>query len=402
MARPLSICYAAPGHRLVSTAGTARNMLSLTDALSQYAEVTLAFRRADADVAGGHRVLAIEPGGDDENAVDDVARLGLNPILQVAYLRRLGDFAHRWRPAFDIVLEKSWRLSGALASAFRRRGAPGVLVENDVRWWSEPIRDVRTLGRYGMHIAAAALARRYRRRLPIIAETEELKTMLVGCGARAAQVEVIGLGVDHRLFRPQEQAQARRALGIDPAALVLTYVGAMDRYHDLTPVIAAMAGARVGVELHVVGDGTGRSACEQLAAGLAAAVRFHGRVPHAHVPTFIAAADAGLVAYREQAFPGDVVPFSTLKVPEYMACARPVIGNAAGEARRLLEHGISGLLFANNVASWQAFLADLPDRERLADMGRAAAKAGAALTWERTAARYVEVCERLVAAGGRR
>jgi glycosyltransferase involved in cell wall biosynthesis len=130
-------------------------------------------------------------------------------------------------------------------------------------------------------------------------------------------------------------------------------------------------------------------------------VRFHGRVPHPSVPTYIAAADACISAYREGAFPGGTVPFSTLKIPEYMACARPVLGNAAGDARRLLEHGISALLLPNEVAAWARLLAELPSREQLAEMGRAAAKAAESLSWARTAARYLEVCERAVETRGR-
>jgi glycosyltransferase involved in cell wall biosynthesis len=403
MTRRLSVCYAAPGHHLVPTAGTTRNMLALAEALHVHADVTLAFRRAPAVGLTPLRVLSIEadapPPGE---AADDVAQRGLNLLTHLAYLRRLGAFARQWRGSVDVVLEKGWRLSGVLAAAFRGCGVPGVLVENDARTWSEPVRDARTLARLAVHLGAGAIVRRHRARVPIIAETEELKAMLIRGGALAERVDVIGLGVDHRLFHPRDQHEARRALGIDRAASVLLYVGAMDTYHDLRPVIAALPVAAVGVSLHVVGDGTERAACERLAAARGGAVRFHGRVPHARVPTFIAAADACVVAYRERAFAGHTVPFSTLKVPEYMACGRAVVGNAAGQARLLLEHGISAFLFPNDVASWSRFLAELPPREQLAEMGRAAAKAAETLSWERTAARYLEVCERVVAARGGR
>jgi glycosyltransferase involved in cell wall biosynthesis len=403
MARRLSICYAAPGHRLVPTAGTTRNMLSLANALSELADVTLAFRQAPGDGLGAHRALAIEPLGRDEgDAADDVAQRGLNPFDHLAYLRRLRAFARDCGQTFDVILEKGWRLSGTLSAAFGRHGVPGVLVENDIRSWSETVGNARTAVKYGIHLAADAVARRHWARMSIIAETGELKAMLLRRGAHADRVEVIGLGVDHRLFRPSDQAEARRVLRIPPSPAVFIYVGAMDKYHDLAPVIEAMATSGPGIELHVVGDGTDRVQCESLARRLGAAVRFHGRVPHASVPTYVAAADACIAAYRERAFPGHAVPFSTLKVPEYMACARAVVGNAAGEARALLEHGISGFLFPNDVASWTVFFAQAPSREQLAEMGRAAAKAAESLSWERTAARYLEVCERAAAARGRR
>lgn len=399
----LSVCYVAPGHRLVPTTGTTRNMLSLADALSEFADVTLAFRRIPSRGLADRRVVAIEPGGpDDGDAADDVAQLGLNPVNHLAYLRRLAAFARDCGQTFDVILEKSWRLSGTLVSAFSLHGVPGVLVENDVRSWPEPIGDLRTALRYTLHLAARAVTRRHARHMLIIAETDELKAMLVRRGADPGRVRVIGLGVDHRVFRPQDQNDARRVLGIDLSAPVLVYVGAMDVYHDVHPVIEALPAAPRGLQLHIVGDGVGRTECEELAGRLGAAVKFHGRVPHASVPTYIAAADACVAAYRERAFAGGVIPFSTLKIPEYMACARTVVGNAAGEARALLDHGISALLFRNDVSAWTRFFEEIPSRAHLAEMGRAAAKAAESLSWTRTAARYFEVCEFVVAERRRR
>ena len=399
MAPRLSVCYAAPGHRLVSTAGTTRNMLSLAEALGEFADVTLAFRQAAEREVNGQRVLAIEPGGIDGEPVDDVAYRGLNPLGHLAYLRRLSGFARQWGPRFDVVLEKGWRLSGTLLAAFGRQGVPGLLVENDIRAWSGTIRAPRTLLKYGIHVAADATARWHRARLPIIAETEVLKGLLVERGGQEHRIEVIGLGVDHRLFQPHDQLEARRLLDIDRTVPVLVYVGALDRYHSLSALIAALAITDGRIELHVVGDGTRRAECQGLAERLGTPVRFYGRVPHERVPTYIAAADACVSAYQEQEFPGGAVPFSTLKIAEYMACARAVVGNAAGEARSRLENGISAFLFANDVSSWARFLAEFPSREQLAEMGRAAAKAAESMSWKHTAERYLEACTRVMTRG---
>jgi glycosyltransferase involved in cell wall biosynthesis len=377
-------------------------MLSLAEALSEFADVTLAFRHVPGRPLTAHEVLAIEPVcSGDGNTVDEVAQRGLNPLSHLAYLRRLATFSRDGRQRFDVVLEKGWRLSGTLLSAFRRHGIPGVLIENDVRAWSEPIRDLRSALKYSLHLAGHAVARRHWTRTQIIAETEELKTMLVRRGAQADCVDVVGLGVDHRLFRPRDQVEARRILGIGVSTQVYVYVGGMDKYHDLGPVIEALSTAPPDAELHVVGDGVGRAECERQARRLGAPVRFHGRVAHVTVPTYIAAADACISAYREEAFPG-AITFSTLKVPEYMACARPVIGNAAGEARALLEDLISGFIFPNNVAAWTRFFRSGTPREQLAEMGRAAAKAAESLSWRRTAARYMEIVERVAATRGSR
>jgi glycosyltransferase involved in cell wall biosynthesis len=114
------------------------------------------------------------------------------------------------------------------------------------------------------------------------------------------------------------------------------------------------------------------------------------------VPRYIAAADLCIAPYRISAFHNQSVTFSTLKIPEYMACARPVVSVPSGSIQRLIEDQVSGFLFPNELPSWGAFLAALPSRQLLQHMGWAAARKAASLSWETTAARYFEVCQDLL------
>jgi glycosyltransferase involved in cell wall biosynthesis len=377
-------------------------MLSLAAALSQWADVTVAFRNSrEAITTEKFRVITIEPQRESTDQVqDDVAARGLNPLPHLSYLHTLHSFARQWASSFDVVLEKGWRLSGWLLAAFRRHGVSGVLVENDVRYWSEPLRDFRSMARYMLHKTAHTLAGFTSRRAPlIIAETQELKTMLVQQrGIAPERIEVIGLGVDHALFRPMDQMLMRQALGMDCDTHILLYVGGMDVYHDLGPLLDALAQVRgPSLELHLVGAGEYRRQYEAKARQAHMPVRFYGHVPHHRVSEFIAAADVCLAPYQPRAFHHGLVPFSTLKIPEYMACGRPVISVPSGHIQTLIEDQITGFLFPNDVAAWRTFLEALPTRQRLEDMGRAAAQAVASLSWERTAARYLEVSQRLIA-----
>jgi glycosyltransferase involved in cell wall biosynthesis len=395
-----SICYAAPGHSLLSTAGPTRNILSLAGALSQWADVTVAFRTILEPIKPTkYRVIAIEPRpGISATSQDDEAMRGLNLLAHLSYLRMLRSFSRRAAHAYDLVLEKGWRLSGFLSAAFRRQGVPTVLVENDARQWAEPVGDVRTSVKYTLHESAQLLAGFYSRRVPvIIAETEELKSTLVQQRRISPEkIAVIGLGVDHALFHPRDQESARISLGINPSATVLLYVGGMDKYHDLGPIIQAFGQFRApSLELHLVGDGEFRARYEEKAGRAQTLLRFHGRVPHAMVPDYIAAADICLAPYQTSAFHGEMVTFSTLKIPEYMACGRPVISVPSGAIRKLIEDQVSGFLFPNDVASWVVFLKSLPSRGRLKDMGQVAAGSVAALSWEATADRYLQLCQQL-------
>jgi glycosyltransferase involved in cell wall biosynthesis len=401
MSDRLSICYAAPGHALHGASGSARNMLSLADALSRWADVTLAFRSIREPFRSDNfKVIAVEPETeDDPGRRDDVAAAGLNVLAHASYLRKLNRFCRQHANSFDLAFEKGWRLSGFLAAAFARQSVPAVLVENDVRHWSEPLRSMRSAAKYCAHLTAQSLAGFYSRRTPlIIAETGELKTMLVANRSiMPERIEVVGLGVDHQLFRPLDQTKSRQALGIPSEAFVMLYVGGMDTYHDVSPAIDALANISVpSLELHLVGDGEYRSLYESRAKYARAPIRFHGQVPHCKVPEFVAAADLCLAPYRVSAFPNGAVSFSTLKIPEYMACARPVASVPSGHIKKLIDNQISGFLFPNEVQAWAAFFKQLPSREKLKEMGRAAARAAERITWQATAQRYLAIGAELI------
>lgn len=395
----LSVCYAAPGHALLGTSGSTRNVLSVAEALREHADVTVAFRSVAEPLSpSGYRLVAIEP-AEGMGAQDDVAVRGLNPLTHARYLRTVRRFARRSVGAYDLVFEKGWRFSGFLSRQFGRIGVPAVLIENDVRFWNEPTRDFRSLARYAAQTAAQALAGHCSRQVPlIIAETSELKEALIALrGIAPERIEVVGLGVDHALFRPRDQAEARRRLGIDGHATVLLYVGGLDIYHDLGPMIAAFGRvARSDLALHVVGDGELRASYEAAARGLRGTARFHGQVPHQRVPDFIAASDLCLAPYQPARFYANRIAFSTLKIPEYMACERPVASVPQGHIAELIEDRVSGFLLANDVAAWAALLDSLPSRSELARMGERAARRVAPLSWANTAAGYMEVSRRLL------
>src|SRR5262245_4367309 len=146
----LSICYAAPGQNLLPSAGPTRNVLNLANALSEWADVTVAFRSIQEPIhPSKYRVIAIEPTAKKSmEAKDDNATRGLHPLRHMSYCRTLWSFSRQQRGSFDVVLEKGWRLSGYLLSAFRRRGVPGVLIENNVHFWSEPLTSLPGVAKY--------------------------------------------------------------------------------------------------------------------------------------------------------------------------------------------------------------------------------------------------------------
>jgi glycosyltransferase involved in cell wall biosynthesis len=394
----LRLCFAAPGHVLLSTAGSVRNILATAAALSEWVDVTLAFRGiAEPLQSNEFRVETIVQASGADAARDDVAVRGLNPFDHFAYMSHLRAYARRSAADFDLVMEKGWRLSGYLSHAFAAQGVRSILIENDARAWNEPIRSPRAAAKFMAHCTAQTVAGYCSRRLSaVVAETEQLKSALVATRRIAPErISVVPLGVDHSAFRPRDMRIARAELGMPPDATVMFYVGGMDQYHNLSPLLEALQeGAPAGLQVHLVGDGEYRRRYEALATGLPVPVVFHGQVPHQRVPIHIAAADVCLAPYHTAGFHGNEVAFSTLKIPEYMACERPVISVPSGNIRALVTEGVNGFLFNNDVRSWSEFLGQMPDRARLARMGQAAAPAVAHLDWKATARKYLDLAAR--------
>ncbi len=390
----LSICYVVPGHDLLSSVGPSRNVLNLAAALSHWADVTVAFRRvADRELPEGLRVIEIQP-GDAAAATDDAAMRGIGYGDFLRFVRTLRRFARTELGRFDVVLEKSWLLSGYVSALCRRRGQLAVPVENIVVNPEHAARrQIMKLVRLraGHWIASRAL-----RGAPlIIAETEFLKKEIAAYWkVLPERIAVVDLGVDRQLFRPMDQDAVRDRLGVARAKTVLTYVGVLDYTHNLEPLIRALSAVHVpDVELHVVGDGVRRQEYADLAAAGGVAAVFHGRVEHAEVPAHIAAADLCLAPYDPSAFSSGELGYSTMKIPEYLSVGRPVVSIASGRIRSLVKEGETGFLFPNDVGSWTTFLGKLPSRERLRTMSAAAA-ATKLTSWEDTAAAYLELCER--------
>jgi glycosyltransferase involved in cell wall biosynthesis len=401
--RKLSVCYVVPGHNLLSDVGPTRNVLNLARALAPHAEVTVAFRRVLDDRAPtGMRVVEIQPCARRDAAVlDDAAIRGLGYQEFFAYLRDLRRFVDGALPDFDVILEKSWLLSGYLSTLCRRRGQLGVPIENFV---PNPVQNAANdlTKRWRIEIGQRIAGYHLRRAPLIIAETQHLKRGIAHhWRVPEDRIAVVGLGVDRALFAPQDQGEARRQLGIAPDRLVMLYSGVVDATHDLGPLLHAMTRhCDPNVEVHVIGEGVLRETYQRAARTNALKVVFHGRVAHERVPLYIAAADLCLAPYDPTVFSLGELGYSSMKVPEYLSAGRAVATVPSGRLPDLVRPGETGFLVANEIEDWMRLLKECPSRESLRVMGEAAAKVELA-SWNDTAEAYLALCQRQLAGEAR-
>ncbi len=168
--------------------------------------------------------------------------------------------------------------------------------------------------------------------------------------------------------------------------MILIYVGVLDFTHDLDSAIRALGTCpRASIELHVVGDGRRREEYARTAKESVHRSSSMGASPHEQVPPYITAADLCLAPYDPSAFASGELGYATMKIPEYLSVGRPVVSVPSGRIRIVdpyMERPAS--CSQTRSPNWTAFLADLPSRERLHDMGKAAA--GSKLpSWDDTA-----------------
>ena len=331
-----------------------------------------------------------------EQGVDDAAVRGIGYLEFVSYLARLRRFVARDLVRFDLVLEKSWLLSGLVSWLCRRHGIAAIPVENYVPLPAQGIRqDALASSRLAL---ARQIAGYCLRRAPlVIAETDELRRSIESCWrVERDRIEVIGLGVDGSLFKPEDRQTAQLELKISGESTVLVYVGVLDRAHDLEPAIQALGRLdRAAISLHIVGDGPTRERLQELALPWSDRIFFHGRVPHDVVPRYIAAADLCLAPFSPGWFPAGKVAYSTLKIPEYLSAGRPVVTTGGGSIENLVDDGLNGFLIANETSEWQRLLQELPNRESLEKMGAAAARKSLR-SWGQTAHAYRQAGERIL------
>jgi glycosyltransferase involved in cell wall biosynthesis len=258
--------------------------------------------------------------------------------------------ALRFRP--DVVYAHYLFPAGAVAAlASIAADAPLVLTAHgrDVRNIGA-VRGVATLTRLAARRAAAVVAvSDYLRR-----DLEARLPELVG------RVEVIPSGVDLERFRGRDAREARREVGWEGCGPFFLSVGTLDERKNV--VRLARAFERLGVgSLAFVGDGPARASL----AGRAS-VRLVGRVPHADVAGWIAAADVVCQ-------PSLLEPLGQVLL-EAMASERSVVASRVGGAAELVPPEAGALVDPGSVESIAAGMrkaAELP-RPNAAARGAAA------------------------------
>lgn len=210
------------------------------------------------------------------------------------------------------------------------------------------------------------------------------------CGIPDEQLLVAHNGADLNRFKPrQTSAEARHALGLDPARPLVVYAGRINRSKGLEQVLA-LAQMRPQVAFVLVGseqDG----AIEQAARGCENVTIVPWQDPR-DLPTWLYAADVLVVPPSRaplERFGNCVLP---LKLFAYLAAGRLILAPRSPDTADLLRHGENAWLIEPEVPALAAEALDLllGDAALAARLGASALRDAEGLSWDTRASRIAD------------
>lgn len=242
------------------------------------------------------------------------------------------------------------------------------------RWFGLPV----TITLRGTEVPLARDPARCRRMLRALAAatrifsvSDSLKRHVVGLGADADNIRVVGNGVDCHKFFPIDRRQARAALGLPAEAKVLVSVGGLVErkgFHRVIELLPELLQRFPDLHYLVIGGACAEGDLTQFLhemvarLGLRERVHFLGSMPPAELHRPLSAADVFVLATANEGWANVFL--------EAMACGLPVITTDVGGNREVVCDDYLGAItpFGDATALREALAVALGrdwDRERI-------------------------------------
>ena len=332
------------------------------------------------------------PGGPNEATVGELY------VHLPSFLDETIEFCEREGRRYDVVHSHYW-LSAWLGQRLSRHfGVPHVVTFHTLALIKMQSRagEVEPAEREAVEREAMLNAHRI-----VAFSNHERDAMARLYGADPGRVTLAPCGVDLAKFRPMDQGEVRRKLGLN-GEKVLLYVGRVEPLKGLDLLVEAAAQIESdedNIRMMVVGGGgpgepemdrVRRLAEERQVDGL---IDFVGRVDHDELPLYYNAADVCVVPSYYESF--------GLVALESMACGTPVVASRVGGLPTIVQHGHTGYLkswrcpeaFANSV---EMIISSAGLQESL---GAAARRRAELMGWSSVASMISEEYRTLIADG---
>lgn len=205
----------------------------------------------------------------------------------------------------------------------------------------------------------------------VVSVSSELSAkMSAKLGFPTAWIRTIPNGLDTSLYALGRRAEARRALGIEPDAMVIGTVGRLvevKAQHIALHALARLKASGLDARFVLVGGGPLRSALEELASTLGVSDRVMLCGERSDVPMVLEAFDIFVLTSHSEGLSNTI--------QEAMASALPVVATRVGGSIELIRDGEDGLLVPPSdpealAASLSSLLLDLSLRLRIGTSAR--------------------------------
>jgi D-inositol-3-phosphate glycosyltransferase len=361
----------------------ARQLTGLGCTIDIFSRATNAETPEVTELAPGLRAVHLEAGPRRQLAAEDLVDYVAD--FETALL----DFCDRDGAAYDIIHSHYW-LSGLVGERLKAAWqVPHVTMFHTLG----EIKNRASLSEHETDLRIESEAKIIAGADRVICATEQERTLLRQLYAASSdKVSVIPLGVDLDRFRPGEQDDARRALGLKDERIIL-FVGRIEPLKGLDILISAAALLESDVECSVLIVGGDESSIAEVAElqelarekGIEQRVAFVGAVDHDMLPLYYNAADLCVVPSHYESF--------GLVAVEAMASGVPVVASRVGGLAGTVKDGETGYLiswlcpepFAERI---ELLLENEPLRRNLGESARAAV---GRYRWENVAAAVLDV-----------
>jgi len=213
----------------------------------------------------------------------------------------------------------------------------------------------------------------YRRAALVIAVTAGIRRSIAE-EIGSARVVMLRNAVDTDFFTPtSDRTKLKESLGLPPDSFLALYAGTLGLAQQLSTILECAGELRKrGDDVHFVfaGDGAEKERLQQKSAEMALGnVSFLSPWPKAAMPGLLNSADCILVSLKDAPIFSAALP---TKLFEAMACGRPVVLAAAGEAEAVVRDAVAGYCARPGDAASirEAILQAQQHREAREEMGR--------------------------------
>ncbi len=302
----------------------------------------------------------------------------------------------------DVVIATSPQLLGCLAGLWiaTLKRIPLVFEVRDL--WPESL----TLdANSGLNLQVRSVLSKisdllYRRSRHVVVVTPAFKKHLIEhYNVAPEKISIVMNGVDPEVFTPSGETDSvvdEFQLG---GRFVVSFIGILGNAHGLSTVAYAAARlqeTRPEVLLLLVGEGADKSNVQALVAAMGLKnLLIIGQQPRSKIPALIRASSACMALLKKSEVFKTVIPS---KIFEFMACGRPVILGAEGQARELVEKADCGVCVppedsASLATAIEQLYSDGELRKRLGRNGRNYVVK--CLSREQTARDYIAILQRV-------